>query len=80
MIYKCHLACKFFNDMSSSHTIEELHELLVMGLEFPDLGIVKRKANHPVHGFDSLLARLEERWPRNCDVSASHEQYINCSS
>lgn len=65
-----------FYDMSSSHTVEDLCGLLVAGLEFLDLGIEKIEADHPVHGFDILLARLEERRPSNWDVLASLKQYI----
>lgn len=51
---------QIFYDMSTSHLVGELRELLVEGLEFSNLGLVKREAGFPVPYFDSLLTRLEE--------------------
>lgn len=56
--------------------MEEMQELLVVGVEFSDLGMEKMKAEHPVPRLDNLLTRLEERHPSNYDVLASPEQYI----
>lgn len=46
-----------------------------MDIEFLDLGLVKIKVEHPVSGFDNLLARPEEQRPSNWEVPASPEQY-----
>lgn len=46
------------------------------GHEFLDLGLVKVEADLAILGFDSLLARLEERPPSNWDILASLDQYI----
>lgn len=59
--------------MSTSHSIEVLGELVGAGVEFPDLGLVKIKANHHVPGVDNLLTRLKERSSTNWDVPASPE-------
>lgn len=37
------------------HSLEETHELLVVGVEFRDLGLVKIEAEHPMPDFDNLL-------------------------
>lgn len=42
-----------------------------MDIEFLDLGLVKIKVEHPVSGFDNLLARPEEQRPSNWEVPAS---------
>lgn len=39
----------------------EVQELLTAGVEFPDLGIVKIQAKHPVPGLDRLVASLKEQ-------------------
>lgn len=51
-------------------------EILVVGIEFSDLGMVKIEAEHPIPGFNNLVARLDERCPSNWDIPASPEQYI----
>lgn len=53
-----------------------MHELLAMGVEFPDLGLVKIEADHTIPGFDNLLFQLEERHPSNWRIPASPEQYL----
>lgn len=63
MIYKDPRAGKFFKGLP--HSIEEMHELLAVGIEFSKLGLVKLEAGHPILDFDSLLARLEEQRPSN---------------
>lgn len=45
--------------MSSSLSVEEMHELLAVDVAFPNLRLVKIEAHYPISGFDSLLARLE---------------------
>lgn len=57
--------------MPTSHSVDELRELLIVGLEFLDLGLVKIEADHPVIGVDRLLTRLEEQRPSNWDVPTS---------
>lgn len=37
-----------------------MHELLAVGIEFPDLGMAKIELDHPVLGVDSLNTRLNE--------------------
>lgn len=49
----------------SSNSIEEMHELLVAGLELPNLGMVKIELNHPILNVDSLIAKLNEPHPRS---------------
>lgn len=36
-------------------------ELLTPSLKFPDLRVVKIEADHPVPGFDSFVAKLDEQ-------------------
>lgn len=38
-------------------------ELLVAGVEFPDLGTAKIEVEHTVFGFDNLVATLKEQHP-----------------
>lgn len=57
--------------------IEGLCELLVAGVEFPDLGLVKIEPNHLVPSAHSLFTQLEERRPRDWDIFAYREQYID---
>lgn len=61
MVYYYHRAREFFDNLSSMHTAEEMHELLVVGVDFLDLGMVTVEAEHLVPGLDNLLTRLEER-------------------
>lgn len=58
MVYKYPRAQKFFDSPLSTHFGEEVHELLVIDVEFPGLEMVKIKA---FLSFDNLLAMLEER-------------------
>lgn len=51
MPYKYPRARKIFTDLVATHSMEEIRELLVVGIEFPDLGIVKIEAEHPVPSF-----------------------------
>lgn len=60
LIYKYPGSRKSFDSMIS-HSIKEMHELLVVGVEFLDLGLVNIEAEHPVPGFDNLFPRLEEQ-------------------
>lgn len=55
MVYKYPRARKFFLDMSTLYSVKELLKLLVAGVQFPDLGLVKIEVNHLVSGVDSLL-------------------------
>lgn len=73
MVYKYPRAQKFFDSPLSTHFGEEVHELLVVDVEFPGLEMVKIKA---FLSFDNLLAMLEERHLSNWDVPASLEWYI----
>lgn len=61
MVYKYPRAWKFL----------AIQELMVVGLEYPDLGIVKIEAEHPVLGLDNLVSRLDERRPSNWDILTS---------
>lgn len=45
-----------------------MHELLAVGVEFPDLGMVKIEPDHPAPDVDSLIARLNDRHSSNWDV------------
>lgn len=69
-VYKYTGAWKFFESLQSSHSIKEIHELLVAGLEFSNLRMVKIEADHPVHGVGSLIARLNKRRPRKLGCSS----------
>lgn len=51
-------------------------ELLVAGVEFPDLGTAKIEVEHTVFGFDNLVATLKEQHPSTLDIPTSPEQYI----
>lgn len=62
--------------MSTSHLVEELHKLLVTGVEIPELGLVKIEADHSLPGVNILLTRLEEQNRSNWDVPIASEQYI----
>lgn len=42
-------------------------------MEFPDLGMVKLEAEHPVPSVNNLAACLEEYHPTNLDVHVSLE-------
>lgn len=53
-----------------------MQELLVASVEFPDLRMVKIKAEHPIPSFNNLVARLDEQRPSNWDIPLSPEQYI----
>lgn len=50
----------YYDTLQSSHSLEEMHELLVMGQEFLDLRMVKIGPGYLFLVMDSLLARLEE--------------------
>lgn len=60
MIYKYLRARKLFEGLLSLHPFEGMHELLAVGVEFQNFGLVKIEANYPIPSFNSLLARLEE--------------------
>lgn len=47
MVYKYPRAPKFFASLGSTHSVEEKHELLVVGIEFPDLAMLKIEVEHP---------------------------------
>lgn len=72
--YEYPRASKFSHDMSTSYSIEELRELLVTKVEFPDLELVKIEAHHIVPGVDSFLAWLEDQRSSNSNVPASPNQ------
>lgn len=44
----------------STHTVEEMQELLVTGTEFPDLVMVKIKAEQLIPSLDNLIARINK--------------------
>lgn len=48
-------------NLATTHSAEEVQELLVAGVEFFDLGMVKIEDEHPVLGLERLVASLEER-------------------
>lgn len=46
-------------------------------MDFPDLGIIKIRAEHPVPGLDRLITTLEERYSTHSDIPASpEEEYV----
>lgn len=47
MVYKYPHGPKFFASLASTHSVEEKHELLVVGIEFPDLAMLKIEVEHP---------------------------------
>lgn len=75
--YKYPQARRFIADLMTTHTPEELQDLLADGLEFPELGMVKIEVEHPVPGLDQLHATLEARRSTRFDLSASaEEEYV----
>lgn len=52
-------AQKLFLDLPSTHSMKGMQGLLIAGIKFHELGMVKIEAEYPVRSFDSLLARLE---------------------
>lgn len=64
-------------DLMTTHTLEELQDLLATGGEFLELGNVKIEAEHPVLGLDQLRVSLETRRSTRFDVSSSiEEEYV----
>lgn len=59
--------------LESPHSVKEMQELLAVGLEFPDLGMVKIEPDHPFPSVYSLISRLNERYLNNWDVPQSVE-------
>lgn len=59
-----------------THSVEEIKELLVAGLEFSDLRMVKLEAEQFVPGLSNLVPRLNDRCPINWNIPTSFEQYI----
>lgn len=55
MVYKYPRARKFFDNLLSRHSVEEMPELLVVGVELPNFEMVKIEAEHPMPGLDNLL-------------------------
>lgn len=47
MIYKYPRGHKFFHGISSWHIVEELGKLSIAGLEFPNLGVVRKRLISP---------------------------------
>lgn len=52
-----------------------MQELLVAGVEFPDLGMVKLEVEHPVPDLELSCPARRAR-PSNWDIHTSAEQYI----
>lgn len=52
MSYKYSEARRFLVDLMTTHTPRELEDLLATGVKFPELGMVKIEAKHPVPGLD----------------------------
>lgn len=75
MSYKYIQTWKFFANLVATRSVEEMRELLVTGVELPNLRMVKIEGEHPVPSFDSFMARLEERRLNSWDVPESPEQY-----
>lgn len=73
-IYKYSRAREFYDSLQSFHSTKEMHEVLIVGLGFPDLGMVKIDPVHPIHGVDSLIARLNERHLGNWNILPSPKQ------
>lgn len=74
-IFKYPCARAYYDTLHASNTPEEMHELLVVGLE-SDLGMVKIEPDHPTFGVDSLLARLGEQCTSNWDVPPSRSNIL----
>lgn len=52
-IFKYPLAQVYYDTLHAFHTPKEMTELLVMSLEFSDLGIVNIEPDHPALGVDT---------------------------
>lgn len=75
--YKYPPARRFIADLMTTHTPEELQDLLAAGVEFPELEMVKIEAEHPVSGLDQLRVTLEAWRSIRFDVYASaEEEYV----
>lgn len=61
MSYKYPRARNFLADLATTHLVEEMRELFAVGVEFPDLGMIKGDAGHLVLCFDNFMARPEEQ-------------------
>lgn len=59
-VYKYPLAQNFFDALQSFYFVEEMHELLAVGVEFPYLEMVNIEPNHSIPNVDSLIPRLNE--------------------
>lgn len=55
MAYKYPKGRKVLADLTTTHTPGELRDLLNAGIDFPDLGMFKIEADHPVPGLDNLV-------------------------
>lgn len=58
--YPRQLNRKFFVELATTYIVGEVNGLLTVGMEFPELGMVKIEAEHPVPGVDRLVTILEE--------------------
>lgn len=45
--------------------MKEMHAVLAVVVEFPDLRMIKIEPDHPVSGVDSLIVRLNEQHSSN---------------
>lgn len=75
--YKYPQARRFIADLMTTYTPGELQDLLAVGVEFPELGMVKIETKHPIPGLDQLCVTLEARRSTGFDVSAFvAEEYV----
>lgn len=65
-------AWKFFSNLQASHSQAEIEELLSIGLEFPNLGLVNLESESWVPSMDGLATRLEERRSFRVDSPCRH--------
>lgn len=75
-VYRYFRAPEFFATLQASHNLDEIEESLIAGQEFPELGVVKIKAEQLILGMDGLMTSLGEHHPSHWDVSPSPEEIL----
>lgn len=58
----------------TTHVPKELQDPLIVGIDFPDLGMYKIEADHPMPSLNNLIVILEERYSSRFDVPVSLKQ------
>lgn len=61
--YKYPRAQTFYSQLQGSHSTNELADLFLAGLEFPNMELIKMETQHLVVRMGDLMARLEEHYP-----------------